>query len=136
MFQYPCSGCLDWRIGTSVYCVFSYTHILESKSEGLSVLSDSLQPHGLYSPWNSLGQNTGVGSHSLLQRIVPTQGSNPDLPHYRGILYQLSHKGSPGILEWVAYPLSRGASQPRNQTGVWFFTNWDMTYIAITKFNL
>ena len=30
-------------------------------------------PHGLYSPWNSLGKNTGVGSHSLLQGIFPTQ---------------------------------------------------------------
>ena len=44
-----------------------------------SVMSDSLGPHGLYSPWNSLGQNTGVGSCSLLQGIFPTQGSNPGL---------------------------------------------------------
>ena len=55
---------------------------------------NSLQPHGLYSPWNSPGQNTGVGSLSLLQGIFPTQGSNPSLPHYRQILHQLSHKGS------------------------------------------
>ena len=48
-----------------------------------------------YSPWNSPGQNTGVGSLSLLQGIFPTQGSNAGLPHYRWILYQLSHKGSP-----------------------------------------
>jgi len=73
-------------------------------------VSDSLQPHGLYSPWNSLGQNTGVGSLSLLQGIFPTQGSNPGHPHCRGILYQLSHKGSPRILEWVAYPFSSGSS--------------------------
>ena len=63
-----------------------------------SVVSDSLWPHGLYSPWNSPGQNTGVGSLSLLQRIFPTQGSNPGLPHCRQILYQLSHKGSPPYL--------------------------------------
>ena len=50
--------------------------------------------HGLYSPWNSLGQNTGVGSLSLLQGIFPTHGLNPDLSHCRQILYQLSHKGS------------------------------------------
>ena len=56
-----------------------------------SVMSDSLQPHGLYSPWNSLGQNTGVGNLSLLQEIFPIQGSNPGLPHCRQILYQLSH---------------------------------------------
>ena len=38
-------------------------------------------PHGLYSPWNSLGRNTGVGSLSFLQGIFPTQGSNPGLLH-------------------------------------------------------
>ena len=52
-----------------------------------------LQPHGLSSPWNSPGQNTGVGSLSLLQGIFPTQGSNAGLPHCRRILYQLSHEG-------------------------------------------
>ena len=56
-------------------------------------------------PWNSPGQNTGAGTLSLLQVIFPTQGSNPGLSHCRQILYQLSHKGSPRILEWVAYPL-------------------------------
>ena len=62
--------------------------------------------------------NTGVGCHFLLQGIFPTQGSNPGLLHCRQILYQLNHKGSPRILEWVAYPFSSGFSQPRNQTGV------------------
>ena len=64
-------------------------------SESRSLGSDSLQPHGLYSLWNSPSQNTGVGSLSLLQGIFPTQESNPGLPHCRQILYQLSHKGSP-----------------------------------------
>ena len=67
------------------------------KSESHSVMSDSLPPYGLYSPWNSTGQNTGVGNLSLLQGIFPTQGSNPGLPHCRQILYQLSHKRSPNI---------------------------------------
>ena len=98
-------------------------------SESHSVGSDSLLPHGLYSPWNSLGQNTGVGSRSLLQGIFPTQGSNPGLPICRWILYQLRHKRSPRILKWVAYPFSSGSSQPRNRTGVSsiagrFFINW------------
>ena len=80
-------------------------------------------------PWNSPGQNTGPGGHSLLQGIFPTQGLNPGLPHCWQILYQLTHKGSPRILEWVAYPFSRGCSRPRNWTGVSciagrFFTNW------------
>ena len=57
--------------------------------------------------WNSLGKNNGVGSLSLLQKIFPTQGSNPGVPHCGEILYQLSHRGSPGILEWAAYPFSR-----------------------------
>ena len=57
----------------------------------------TLRPHGLYSPWNSLGQNIGVGSLSLFQGIFPTQGLNPGLPHCRWILYQLSHRGSPGV---------------------------------------
>ena len=98
------------------------------ESESHSVEYHSLQPHGLYSSWNSPGQNTGVGSCSLLHGIFPTQGSNPDLPHCRWILYQLSHQGSPRILEWVAYPFSR-SSRSRTQTRVYciargFFTNW------------
>ena len=63
--------------------------------ESGSVMSNSLQLHGLYSPWNSPGQNTGVGSLSLLQGIFPTQGSKPGLPHCKQILYQRSHKGKP-----------------------------------------
>ena len=65
---------------------------------------------------------------NFLQGIFPTQGSNPGLRHCRQILYQLNHKESPRILEWVAYPFSSGSSQPRNQTRVsctsgGFFTN-------------
>ena len=89
-----------------------------SESESRSVVSNSLRPHGLYSPWNSPGHNTGVGSLSLLQGIFSTQGSNPGLPHCRWIIYQLNHKGCPTTLEWVVYPFSRGSSLPRNQTGV------------------
>ena len=61
-------------------------------SESRSVMSNSLLLHGLYSPWNSPGQNTGVGSLFLLQGIFPTQGSNPGPLHCRRILYQLNHK--------------------------------------------
>ena len=68
-------------------------------------------------------------SLSLLQGIFPTQGLNSGLPRCRQILYQLSHKGSPRILECVAYPFSRGSSRPKNWTGVsdvasGFFTSW------------
>ena len=64
-----------------------------SESESHSVMSDSLRPRGLYSPWNSPGQNTGVGSLSLLQGIFPTQGWNLGLPNCRQVFYQLSHQG-------------------------------------------
>ena len=48
----------------------------ESESEIHSVMSDSLQPHGLYSPWNYPGQNTGVGSLSSLGDF-PNPGIKP-----------------------------------------------------------
>ena len=82
---------------------FSGTHTREGnglvpcESESHSVMPDSLQPHGLYRPWNSPGQNTGVGSLSLLQGIFPTQGLNPGLQSCRQILYQLSYQGSPAL---------------------------------------
>ena len=92
-------------------------------------------PHELYSlPGTSVhgdcpGKNTGVDCLALLQRIFPTQRLNPGLPYCKQILYYLSHQGSPGILEWVAYPFSRGTPRPRNQTRVFciagrFFTIW------------
>ena len=94
----------------------------ESESESCSVVSDSLQPHGP-------GQNTAVGSYSLLQGTFSTQGLNPVHQHCRWILHQLSQKGSPRILEWVAYPFSHKSSWPRSGMGVsciagGFFTNW------------
>ena len=74
----------------------------ESENVSCSVMSDSLQPHGLQParflcPWNSSGANSGVGSCSLLQGIFPTQGSNPGLLHCRQILYHPSYQGSPEI---------------------------------------
>ena len=84
----------------SYWCIYSTVNFFLwkwSESEIHSVVSSSLQPHGLYSPWNSPGQNTGVGSLSLLQGIFPTQGANPGLSHHGQILYQLNHKGSPNF---------------------------------------
>ena len=101
------------------------------KSESHSVVSYFLQPHGLYSPWNSPSQNTAVRSLFLLQGIFPTQESNPGLLHCRQILYKLSHQGNPRILEWVAYAFCSRSCQIRNQgwtrvswTAGEFFTNW------------
>ena len=98
----------------SIYNRGHCPHMLSpiSESESHSVVFESLWRHRLYSPWNSPGQNTVVGN--LL---------------CRWILYQLNHKGSPRILEWVASPFSSRSSWPRNRTGVsWiaggFYTNW------------
>ena len=99
------------------------THVCaESPSRGL-------QPARLLCPRDSPDKGTGVGSHALLQRIFPTQGSDSGLPPCRWILYHLSHQGSPGILERVAYLFSRGSFQCRNWSGVFFiagrlFTSW------------
>ena len=68
-------------------------------------MSVSWRPNVLYSPWNSPGQNTGVGSFFLLQGIFPTQGLNPGLPHCRWILYQGSHKGNPKCSEHFHYSM-------------------------------
>ena len=83
-------------------------HMKEKKgeSESHSAMSDYLWPHGPYSPLNSPGQNTGVGSYSLLLGVFLTQGLNPGIPGCRQILYQLNYKGSPRILTWITYPTS------------------------------
>ena len=87
--------CVRLYLCTCVYvcvyvCVCLCVYVYESESH--SVVSNSLQTHGL---WNSPGQNTGLGSLSLLQGIFPTQESNPGLPHCRYTLYQLSHREAP-----------------------------------------
>ena len=123
----------DWtELQNKTYYLFC------TESQSGSAPSNSLRSHALYSPWSSPSQNTGVGSFSLLQGILPTQRSNPGVLHCRRILYQLSHNRSPRILEWVAYPFSRGSSQPRNRTGVSclaarFFTNWSIREAPLHK---
>ena len=98
---------LHWQVGSlPLASPGKPNNALESESG--SVVSDALQPHGLYSSWDSPGQNTGVGSCSLLQGIFPTQGLNPGLPHCRQILYQLSYQGSPKIGLWDLSSLTRG----------------------------
>ena len=73
---------------------------MKSESYSHSVVSDSLQPHGLQParllcPWDCPGKNAGVGCHFLLQGIFSTQGSNPGLLHCRQILHHFSHQGIP-----------------------------------------
>ena len=97
------------------------------ESESCSVTSDSLQPHGLYRPWNSPGQNTGVGRLSLLQGIFPTQVSHIASRFFTSWAPRKAQE----LLEWVAYTLSSRSSLPRNPTGIscivgGFFTKWTM----------
>ena len=94
-------------------------------------MSDSLWAHGLtIEPMGFSRPEYGSGlPFPSPGGIFPTQGKNPGLMHFRRILYQLSHKGSLRILDWVAYPFCRGSSWPRSWTGVScitgrFFTNW------------
>ena len=94
-----------------------------------------------YTVHGSLGQNTGVGSLSLLQGIFSTQGSNPGLLLCGWILYKVSHKGSPRVQEWVVFPFSRISSRPRNRTGVsciagGFFTNWTIRVYLVSNSSL
>ena len=77
-----------------------------------SVMSNSLQPHGLQTtrflcPWDFPGKSAGRGCHFLLQEIFPTQVLNPGLPHCRQTLYHLSHQGSPA---YEVIPSSRSAA--------------------------
>ena len=100
--------------------IFPHT-ILCCACQVASVMSNSLWRHGLYSPWNSLGQNTEVGSVSLLQGIFPTKGSNPGLLLYRQILDQLSHKGWP----------SKGCKNPGQRQSSPFAFRWrDLTIVS------
>ena len=74
---------------------------LRSVAQSCPTLCDPMDcsPPGPSVPGDSPGKNPGVGCHALFQGIFPTQGSNPDLPHCRQILYRLSHQGSPSTLE-------------------------------------
>ena len=73
--------------------------------ESCSVMSSSLWLHGLYSPWNSLGQNTRVGNHCLLPGIFPTQGLTPRLTNCRQTIYHLSYLGIQCLLTHYFWPL-------------------------------
>ena len=104
-----------WKVDMT--CHLRSDGLISSSVKVTLVVSDSTTPWSIYSPWNSPGQDTGVGSLSLLQGIFPTQGSNPGLLHCRQILYQLSHQGSPGILEGVVYPSPGDLPDPGIELG-------------------
>ena len=95
--------------------------------ESRSVMSNSLQHHRLYSPWNSPGKNTGVGSHSLLQGIFPTQGLNPGLPHCRLIFFFTS---------WGIREAQQRAWWFSNSTGRKRGSGYENTYISCNDFGI
>ena len=109
------SSIWGWGGGTTSDSKFNPgSHVVSSLLISLVFVAqsclDSLRPHGLWPirllcQWNSPGKNTGVGCHSLLQGIFPTQGSNLSLLHCRQSLYHRSQQGSPvsfnfGDLTW------------------------------------
>ena len=67
-------------------------------------------PTSLLCPWDSLSKNTGVGCRALLQEIFPTQGLKPGLPHYKRILYHVSHQGSPKNIRYNTKKCIRGSN--------------------------
>ena len=100
---------------------------MKSQSQSHSVVSNSLRPHELNSPWNSPRQNTGVGRHSLLQGIFPTQ---------------VSCTADRSFTSWATretqHPFSRGSSRLRNWTGAScitgrFFTSWASAWAGINE---
>ena len=150
----------DWTQDSWIAGRF-FTIRATGKSQSHSVVSHSLWPHELYSPWNSPGQNTRVGNLPLFQEIEPRsptlqadsftswatrdaqeywsgqpipssanlpypgiEGNSKGLLHCRRILYQLSHKRSPRILELVAYPFSNRSSQPRELDWCLLYCRW------------
>ena len=98
----------------TLYCVLSICPILApwKWNVSCSILSESLQPHGLQPtrvlcPWNSPSKNAGVGCHSFLQGIFLTQGSNPGLPHCSQVLYHptwATREAHPGPFHGLKLP--------------------------------
>ena len=75
-----------------IMCVCLVTQSCQTLCDPMDCSFPGFSVHG-----DSSGRNTGVGYHALLQRIFPTQESNPGLPHCRLILYHLNHQGSPSF---------------------------------------
>ena len=107
----------------------------ESERVSHSVMSNSLQPHGLQPsrllyPWNSPSKNPGVDCCFLLQGIFPTQGSNVGLLHCRQLLYCLSRQGSLKVRMVITHEAGRGLSWKGSvwASGLWAEFNF-MTWM-------
>ena len=133
---------MDSKI-TQSYGRFSFLPCTDTQGSAAQVVQSratlSLRPRGLYSLWNSPGQNTGVGSPSLPQGILPMPGSNPGLPNCGRIRYQLSHQGGPtqtgnrsSVRQINKQEYLSSASAPRGQR--FYFKNWKFESSFITFF--
>ena len=115
---------LQWQLHEPCVCVCVCVCV------SCSVMSDSLRPHGLQParllrPWNSPGNNTGVGCHFLLQGIFLTHGLNPDFPHCRQTNYCLSHQGIEPTISFIVVPDCKQLECP---------TTGDMWYIHTMEY--
>ena len=108
------------------YVKYHYNHIKNQgnfcECESHSVMSDSLRPHRLYGPWNSPGQNTGVGGLSLLQGNLPNPGIEPRSSTLRADSLPAEPQVKPKNTGVVAYPFSRGSSLPTQEL------NWGLLH--------
>ena len=98
---------MSWALSEAHRHLSTCSLILGCESEvaqSCATLCDPMEPARLLGPWNFPGKSTGVDYHLLLQRIFPTQGLNPGLPHCRQTLYRLSHPGSPWLGEVCLCP--------------------------------
>ena len=91
--------------------VFDFSNPAKNSEPQSSVTPNFLWPHGLYSPLNSPGQKTGVGSLFLLQGIFPTQGLDPGLPHCRGVSLPAEPQRKPRNTGVGSLSLLQGPSQ-------------------------
>ena len=136
--------CFELRLYNVVHCFFTIGEfhidyffawvLFKDIKLKLLVVSNSLQPHGLYSLWNSLDhQNIGVGSLSLLEGIFSTQGSNPGVPHCRWFFTCWATREAQEYWSVVAYPFSSRSSWSRNPTRVSCFADGYFTCWAIRE---
>ena len=103
---------------TRLLCLSNFPSKNTRKSESGPVMCDSLQPQGLYSPWNFPGQKTGVESHYLLQGTSQPRDQTQVSCIVGRLFSSWATREAQEILVWGAYPFSSGSSLPRNQTRV------------------
>ena len=91
-------------ISLSAY-LFTSRQVKGLAAQSCPAFCDPIDCTRLLCPWNSLGKNAGVGCHSLLQGIFPTQGPNLGLLHCKQILYHLNHHGSSHVMIWQSFKI-------------------------------